>query len=199
MADFGWLVPLFAGAGLTFAFGWLDSTIKYRRDRKFRSLELNLEVKKQQRSEGRDHAVAALELASVIRDRVTPKPRPMDGVPLDLEDISGAPWDEGEIRRLRDVGILIPDVTVREVIAKATNFVTAPSMVADGCKWELSPRDIQVRAMIKLREVLGAWLRIETIDADVVEWFRRLDAGLQSEWAEIRRELEAMEARDKDA
>ena len=104
------------------------------------------------------------------------------------------------MRELRDVGILIPDAIVREVIADAANFVTAASMVADGCGWELGPREIQVQAMIKLREVLGSFLRAEEIDVEIVGWFRRLAIGLKKEWKELERQMreeaEAMRSDD---
>jgi len=62
-------------------------------------------------------------------------------------------------------------------------------MVADGCGWTLTPRDIQRQAMIKLREVLGSYLRVEDIDPEIIAWFRRLDVGLKAEWAEMEAQL----------
>lgn len=192
----GWFVPLVVGAALTFAFGWLDSTLKARRESQAAAVERERELEDRKRQDAREHAFAALELASRIRDRVTPAPREPGDTRDELYDLSGATWDRDEIRKLRDLGVLIPDEVVREIIADATNFVTASSMVADGCGWEWTPRDIQVRAMVQLREVLGCYLRIEPIDSDTVDWFRRLNKGLEAEWAQYEAQVRAEAAKD---
>lgn len=103
---------------------------------------------------------------------------------------TAAEWDADEVRHLRDVGILIPDATIREVIAIAANFVTAGTVAADGIGWRLSGREIQLGAMVRLRNLLGAYLRIEELDPETVKWFRDLNEALQAEWEKIQRQIQ---------
>ncbi|WEG10405.1 hypothetical protein PU630_07620 [Microbacterium horticulturae] len=176
-SSLGWLLPLVIGAALTFGFGWLDSTLKYKRETQAAKNSRELQRAETQRLESREHAKAALDLASRIRDSVTPERWLFNG----NNDPTPAKYDPDEIRQLLDVGILIADATVREVIVDASNFITAAMLVRDACNGELSTREIQVTAMIHLREVLGSYLRQEAPNPETVGWFRRHAAGLEHE------------------
>ncbi|MEV7798604.1 hypothetical protein AB0O14_05910 [Microbacterium foliorum] len=182
----GWFVPLTTGAGLTFFFGWLDSTLKYRRDQRERSQAEARELAERQRVEARDHAAAALALASRIRDSVDPGPTPVGQV-FDPQRDQAAKWDRDEINALQDLGVLIPDPLVRSLIKDASNLVTASGTASEANDYEESARAIQTGAMRHLREVLGAYLRIEALPPDDVEWIAKRSDQLSQAWDELER------------
>ena len=96
---------------------------------------------------------------------------------------------------MRDIGILVPDETVRQAITQAADLVAAPSIAADGCSWEFTPREVQLMAMTQLRQVLGAYLRIEPSDAESAIWLERIHAGLREQWRSLDQEDRARQAR----
>lgn len=168
-----WFVPLVLGAGLTFFFGWLDSTLKYRRQIKDASADRERAGVEQRRIEGREHAQQALELASRSRDQLEGRTS---------EHGIAVSWDRDLIRQLQDVGILIPDATVRHAIHDAANLVTASTILADSQGWELPPRQIQITSMIRLRLVLGSYLRNDPLDAGALRWLTENADALEEEW-----------------
>ena len=181
-----WFVPLALGAGLTFFFGWLDSTIKYRRERREQSIADARELAERKRVESREHALAALNLASRVRDRVDPGPRNIADL-IDPARESAAEWDPDEIRELQDLGVLIPDPTIRRLIADATNLVTAAGTAAEACDWAETAREIQTGSMRRLREALGAYIRIEVFDPRGLAWFDAHAKRQKDAWDELER------------
>jgi hypothetical protein len=174
-AQFSWFPPLFAGAALTAFFGWLDSTVKYRRDRSLRAEVLKNESEERRRIEGREHAQRALTLVSDIRDDFETK-RFSNLPTLSME------WDGQRVRALRDAGLLIPEERVRSAVADATNIVTASSVLADAEGWETVPAELQRGAVARLRVIVAAYLRGDDLPADPLEWVTTKAAALQAEW-----------------
>lgn len=190
-----WFVPLVVGAALTFTFGWLDSTIKYRRELRLRSVNEAQEIAERQRIEAREHAVVALTVASRIRDAVEPPPLTLGGA-YDSSRDAAADWDADDVKELSDLGVLIPDPVVREIIASACNLVTAADSAAQACDYDESPREIQRSAMFRLRKILGAHLRIEAPDAEDLAWMRGHAERQELMWAEYKRLDEERRTRD---
>lgn len=186
----GWLLPLVIGAALTFFFGWLDSTLKYRREKALRAETSASETAERQRSEAREHALEALALTTSLRDQVMPKPRTIGSEP-DFGEVTGKSVDKDQLRRLADLGVLIPDALLRELIGSIGNLLTAASTAADACSWAETPNEIQLLAVNKLRNALGSYLRIEPIAESDVAWFKERSQGLAELWEQYIAETEA--------
>ena len=175
----GWFGPLVAGAGLTFFFGWLDGTLKHRRQLENDEVDRALQAAERKRVEGRAHAERALSLASRVRDDLVGKRDEDQDVQQHGQPV---PWDAQLIRDLRDVGILIPDPTVRTAINHATNLVTAAGILADEQGWDPTPWEIQHTAMLRLRIVLGAHLRADPVDDEALAWINENGDALMKAW-----------------
>lgn len=74
---------------------------------------------------------------------------------------------------------------MRDLIRDACNLVTASGTASEASAYEESARAIQTGAMRHLREVLGAYLRIETLPSDDVEWITRRSDQLSQAWDEL--------------
>ncbi len=185
----GWVVPLVVGAGLTFFFGWLDSTLRYRRQAADATAERNRQDAERRRIESRDHAQRALTLTSLVRDDIYAKRQETERTwSMSVE------WDEDLVRELRDVGILIPDPAVRQAIADATNLVTASSVLAEAEGWLDPPPTIQYHAMVALRVILGAYLRQDEPDESAISRLREKAVALGAEWERTEKERRDYEA-----
>lgn len=177
-----WFVPLVAGAGLTFFFGWLDSLLRYRRSVKDRAAEQAREDDERRRIEAREHAFTALKLASDIRDGVE---RQRDESRGSSRFGQAASFDVLPVRELRDAGILVPDEQVRTAILDALNLVTASSVLADEEGWTQTASGIQIAAMTNLRMVIGAYLRRDPLPASNLEWIISKAQTLAKAWDDM--------------
>lgn len=134
------------------------------------------------RAEGRDHAQHALRAASSIRDGV-------ERQRTESRDYRrfgrAARFDDLPVQKLRDAGILIPDERVRNAIHDALNLVTAASVLADEEGWEQTPSGIQMSAMIRLRLIIGAYLRRDSLPAEDLKWMTSKANTLERAWKDL--------------
>lgn len=177
-----WFVPLVAGAGLTFFFGWLDSVLRYRRSVKDRAAEQAREDEERRRTEAREHAFVALRTASLIRDGIE---RQRNESKDDRRFGQSADLDDLPVRELRDAGLLITDEQVRTTILDALNLVTAASVLADEEGWTQTPSGIQLAAMTRLRLVVAAYLRRDALPTNDLDWITSKAQTLAKAWDEL--------------
>jgi hypothetical protein len=186
------------GAALTFGFGWLNGFLTDRRQRANAVADLQYQHAKEAAAIARKHAEEQYTVArqSAERRRVEAREHAQNAfdIAADLRDaFEAAKWDardgqvdfdKAKIRRLRDLGLLLPDKRVRDAVAAATNTVTSARTLANFEGWEDMPVELQIKAMVSIRQVLAAHLRGDEPPASPLTWLSERATKLEKAWEE---------------
>lgn len=177
LSRFAWFVPLIVGAALTFFFGWLDSTLKDRRQVR-RDVAADAKSKElRQRTDAKAHAQRALEVATELRDELYATPPEPHGQPK--------PYDHEKQRTLANLGILLPEERLRDAVTDATNVLGGARSIADWEGWDETPSALQTSALTHLRNVLGAYIREdEQLPRADLDWLSARGDALRQSWEE---------------